>query len=70
MRTRGAALVRAARTFLAAGTRDVPVLAITRAADVGMGSFYNHFDRRKSCSGRRSTRCSTTRRVARQAARG
>jgi len=43
MRTR-AALVRAAQTFIAAGTFNVPVLEITQAADVGMGSFYNHFD--------------------------
>src|SRR6202795_4447315 len=42
-RTR-AALVRAAQTFIAAGKVNVPVLEITRAADVGMGSFYNHFD--------------------------
>jgi AcrR family transcriptional regulator len=42
-RTR-AALVRAAQTFIAAGTLNVPVLEITQAADVGMGSFYNHFD--------------------------
>ena len=42
-RTR-AALVRAAQTFIAAGTFNVPVLEITQAADVGMGSFYNHFD--------------------------
>jgi AcrR family transcriptional regulator len=41
-RTR-AALVKAAQTFIAAGTLNVPVLEITRAADVGMGSFYNHF---------------------------
>ncbi|MGO9030474.1 TetR/AcrR family transcriptional regulator [Mycobacterium sp.] len=43
MRTR-AALVRAAQTFVAAGKLNVPVLEITQAADVGMGSFYNHFD--------------------------
>jgi AcrR family transcriptional regulator len=43
MRTR-AALIRAAQTFIAAGTFNVPVLEITQAADVGMGSFYNHFD--------------------------
>ena len=41
-RTR-AALVRAAQTFLAAGRQTVPILEITQAADVGMGSFYNHF---------------------------
>src|SRR6516165_4373857 len=43
MRTR-AALIKAARTFIAAGKVNVPVLEITQAADVGMGSFYNHFD--------------------------
>ena len=43
MRTRSA-LIRAAQTFVAAGKLNVPVLEITRAADVGMGSFYNHFD--------------------------
>jgi AcrR family transcriptional regulator len=41
-RTR-AALVRAAQTFIAAGKQNVPILEITQAADVGMGSFYNHF---------------------------
>ena len=39
-----AALVRAAQSFLSAGRTDVPILEITQAADVGMGSFYNHFD--------------------------
>lgn len=43
MRTRGA-LIRAAQGFIAAGKLNVPVLEITQAADVGMGSFYNHFD--------------------------
>src|ERR1700740_1753856 len=43
MRTR-AALIRAAQSFMAAGKVNVPVLEITQAADVGMGSFYNHFD--------------------------
>jgi AcrR family transcriptional regulator len=43
MRTR-AALIGAAQTFIAAGKLNVPVLEITQAADVGMGSFYNHFD--------------------------
>lgn len=42
-RTRGA-LISAAQTFIAAGKLNVPVLEITQAADVGMGSFYNHFD--------------------------
>jgi len=43
MRTR-TALIRAAQTFIASGRLNVPVLEITQAADVGMGSFYNHFD--------------------------
>ena len=42
-RTRGA-LIKAAQAFIAAGKLNVPVLDITQAADVGMGSFYNHFD--------------------------
>ena len=42
-RTR-AALVRAARACIAAGKTNVPILEITQAADVGMGSFYNYFD--------------------------
>src|SRR3954462_5445551 len=41
-RTR-AALIRAAQAFIAEGKVNVPVLEITQAADVGMGSFYNHF---------------------------
>src|SRR6185312_11931753 len=43
MRTR-AALIRAAQAFMAEGKVNVPVLEITQAADVGMGSFYNHFE--------------------------
>ena len=43
LRTR-AALVKAAQRLIADGKVNVPVLEITRAADVGMGSFYNHFD--------------------------
>ncbi len=42
-RTRGA-LIKAAQAFIAAGKVNVPVLEITQAADVGMGSFYNHFE--------------------------
>jgi AcrR family transcriptional regulator len=42
-RTR-AALVRSAQAFIARGKLNVPILDITQAADVGMGSFYNHFD--------------------------
>ena len=41
-RTR-AALVQAAQAFIAAGRTNVAVLEITQAADVGTGSFYNHF---------------------------
>lgn len=39
-----AALVRAAQSFLAKGQTNMPVLEITQAADVGIGSFYNHFE--------------------------
>lgn len=42
-RTR-AALIGAAQKFIAEGRLNVPVLDITQAADVGMGSFYNYFD--------------------------
>jgi AcrR family transcriptional regulator len=42
-RTRSA-LIQAAQALIAAGKLNVPVLEITQAADVGMGSFYNHFD--------------------------
>jgi AcrR family transcriptional regulator len=41
-RTR-AALISAAQRLIAEGKLNVPVLEITQAADVGMGSFYNHF---------------------------
>jgi AcrR family transcriptional regulator len=41
-RTR-AALVKAAQSFIASGRTNAPILEITQAADVGMGSFYNHF---------------------------
>jgi AcrR family transcriptional regulator len=37
------ALIQAAQSFIAAGKLNAPVLEITQAADVGMGSFYNHF---------------------------
>jgi AcrR family transcriptional regulator len=46
-RTR-AALVQAAQGFIASGKLNVPVLEITQAADVGMGSFYNHFDNKEA----------------------
>ncbi|MCF6390950.1 TetR/AcrR family transcriptional regulator [Mycobacterium sp. MBM] len=42
LRTRRA-LVHAAQGFIAKGKMNVPILEITQAADVGMGSFYNHF---------------------------
>jgi AcrR family transcriptional regulator len=42
-RTR-AALIKAAQGFIAAGTLNVPVQDISQAADVGVGSFYNHFE--------------------------
>jgi AcrR family transcriptional regulator len=38
-----AALIRAAQRLIAEGRTNVPILEITQAADVGMGSFYNHF---------------------------
>jgi AcrR family transcriptional regulator len=42
--TTRAALIQAAQSFLAAGKTNVAILEITQAADVGMGSFYNHFE--------------------------
>lgn len=39
-----AALIRAAQQLLAEDRTNVPILEITELADVGMGSFYNHFD--------------------------
>jgi AcrR family transcriptional regulator len=42
-RTR-AALISAARGLLAEDRTNVSVLEITQAADVGLGSFYNHFE--------------------------
>src|SRR4249919_1090242 len=42
-RTR-AALIRAAQTLIAEGRTSVPILEITQAADVGLGSFYNHVE--------------------------
>jgi AcrR family transcriptional regulator len=38
------ALIRAAQACVAAGRTNVSILEITKSADVGMGSFYNHFD--------------------------
>jgi len=45
-RTR-AALIRAAQSFIAEGKLNVPILEITQAADIGLGSFYNHFESRE-----------------------
>ena len=42
MQTRSA-LIRAAQQLLAEDRTHVPILEITELADVGMGSFYNHF---------------------------
>ncbi|MCC8929930.1 MULTISPECIES: TetR/AcrR family transcriptional regulator [Nocardiaceae] len=42
-RTR-AALIAAGQRFIADGKLTAPILEITQAADVGMGSFYNHFE--------------------------
>jgi AcrR family transcriptional regulator len=38
------ALVRAAQQLMAEGRTSVAILEITKLADVGMGSFYNHFE--------------------------
>ncbi|MFH8694140.1 TetR/AcrR family transcriptional regulator [Streptomyces chartreusis] len=38
------ALVEVAQRLLAEGRTDVPILEITELADIGVGSFYNHFD--------------------------
>lgn len=38
------ALIGAAQQLIVEGRLNVPVLEITQLADVGMGSFYNHFD--------------------------
>jgi hypothetical protein len=54
-RTR-AALIKAARTFIAAGKVNVPVLEITQAADVGMDRSTTISRARSSCSTRRSPR--------------
>lgn len=46
-----AALIRAAQSFLAQGQTNMPVLEITQAADVGLGSFYNHFESKEQLFG-------------------
>lgn len=38
------ALIAAGQRFIAEGRLNAPILEITQAADVGMGSFYNHFE--------------------------
>jgi len=45
-RTR-AALIRAAQAFIAEGKLNAPILEITQAADIGLGSFSNHFESRE-----------------------
>lgn len=42
-----AALIKAAQQLLAENRSNVAILEITQLADVGMGSFYNHFDSRE-----------------------
>jgi hypothetical protein len=54
-----AALIQAARRFIASGKLNVPVLEITQAADVGMGSFYNHFDNKEELFEAAVAMCST-----------
>lgn len=39
-----AALIEAAQGFLAEGRLGVPIQEVTERADVGIGTFYNHFD--------------------------
>jgi AcrR family transcriptional regulator len=46
-RTRSA-LVKAAQQLIAQARTNVPILEITQLADVGMGSFYNHFESREA----------------------
>jgi AcrR family transcriptional regulator len=46
-RTR-AALIGAAQQFLAEGRSQVSIQQITDAADVGFGSFYNHFESKEA----------------------
>lgn len=45
-RTR-ASLIRAAQQLLAEGREDAPIAEITQVADIGVGSFYNHFATRE-----------------------
>jgi AcrR family transcriptional regulator len=41
------ALIHAAQSFIVAGRLNAPILEITQAADVGLGTFYNHFETRE-----------------------
>lgn len=45
-RTR-ASLIRAAQQLLVEGRQDAPIAEITQRADIGVGSFYNHFATRE-----------------------
>lgn len=45
------ALITAAQGFIAAGTPYVPIQDICQAADVGVGSFYNHFETKERLFG-------------------
>lgn len=47
-------LIHAAQAFIAVGKLNAPILDITQAADVGMGSFYNHFESKDEFSPPRS----------------
>ncbi|MBV8195138.1 MAG: TetR/AcrR family transcriptional regulator [Candidatus Dormibacteraeota bacterium] len=40
------ALIQAAQRLIVEGQQHAPILEITQAADVGLGSFYNHFESR------------------------
>lgn len=45
------ALIRAAQRLIAEGRANVSILEITQAADVGTGSFYNHFESKEAIYG-------------------
>lgn len=46
-----AALIKAAQRLIAENRTNVAILEITQLADVGMGSFYNHFESREQLFG-------------------
>lgn len=46
LRTR-AALLQAAQSLIAEGSPNAPIQDVTERADVGIGTFYNHFDSRE-----------------------